>query len=138
MYKLHRLSCLWVAKCFKLELDFGAGILVIPESVFLEKYDYNSQNTSVRLRCYNGSVIKPSGEFCVHVEHQGNIYNICRFVIVKNGSVPLLGRDLIKLLNLKKDFSEAVNSVSVYDNDKKNTTDLNNLLEKYKSLFDNK
>lgn len=89
-----------------MKIDSGAGISV-------ENFkNCTLKDTTVKLRCCEGSILRPEGEFFAAKYKNENFEN-CRFLIVKNGSVPLMGRGLIKLLNIKIDFSEDTNNLNV-------------------------
>lgn len=116
---------------FTMELDSGAGISVIPEATYREKLNAcQLKPTNIRLRTYNGSMITPVGEIQVETEY-GNISANCRFVVIENGTVPLLGRDLMNVFNFK--FGNPISELNNLG-----SMSLEILLEKYKDLFDGK
>lgn len=53
----------------------------------------------LKLSTYEGSVIKPVGEFKAKINYQDNIY-FCNIIVVKKGVRPLLGRNVIKCLRI--------------------------------------
>lgn len=113
-----------------MELDSGAGISVIPEAVYYSKFkDCKLNATNVRLKTYDGNVIAPLGEIFVTARY-ADISAKSRLIVIRNGSTPLLGRDLMSVFNFKiKKHEENVNTLS-------SDFDLDFLLEKYKDLFD--
>lgn len=109
---------------------------MIPEKCFIKFFQqFTLKSTSIILRCYDGTEIVPEGEFHAEVTYGDEHFEKCRFLVVKKGSVPLLGRDLIKLLKMKIDLSEKSIPVNVLNTDV--DEDLKDILTKYKELFNN-
>ncbi|KAF2901747.1 hypothetical protein ILUMI_04444, partial [Ignelater luminosus] len=84
----------------------GARLSLLPERVYL-KHLKNCKllSTSVRLKTYDGKVVIPVGEIEVNITYN-DMTKQCKLIIVKNGNVPLCGRDLIELFNLKVTSSD--------------------------------
>lgn len=51
-------------------------------------------------KSYNNSVIKRLGEIEVSVSHNNINFENFKFLVVEGGEISLLGKDLIKLLNM--------------------------------------
>lgn len=129
---------------FKMEVDTGAGLSCMPLEIY-EKHFKNVplSDTQIKLKTYNGSIIKPKGKICLRVSLQG-LTKECDLIIVEKGCRLLLGRDLLKSFEIdlskqfkgdsvKKDvknFVLDVNSVDV-------NSELIRLLEKFEDLFKN-
>lgn len=113
-----------------MELDSGAGISVIPEAIYLSDFqNCKIKDTQLRLKTYDGNIITPVGEIFVKAQY-GDISARCRLIIIKNGSTPLLGRDLMNIFKfqIKADLRNINNIQAVSSLDK--------LLGEYKNLFD--
>ncbi|XP_046742894.1 uncharacterized protein LOC124409358 [Diprion similis] len=113
-------------KPVRAEIDSGAGRSVMSERIYKEKFkDCKLVSTKVRLRMYDGSIIVPEGQIEVGIQYKEKQYK-GSFVIVKQGSRPLVGRDLMKLLGFE------ITTLNVLQNEK----DLQVLLKEHSSLFD--
>ncbi|XP_045463872.1 uncharacterized protein K02A2.6-like [Harmonia axyridis] len=128
-----QISLLVNENLINMELDSGASISVVPESCFNNYFKESKlKSTNIRLKCYDGTEIVPEGEFHTTINYKGQVFEFCRFLVVKKGSVPLLGRDLIKRLNIKIDLADprypTINSLKGKD-------DLKILLSRFKELF---
>lgn len=114
-----------------MELDSGAAVSVLPEHIFKEKFsNCQLKQTLVRLKTYDGSVIIPEGEILVSMKHNNIVKDDCRLIIIKNGSIPLLGRDLMNVFN----FNFCINETSSLHNLDLDP-DLAMLLKEYDDLF---
>lgn len=119
------------------ELDSGAGISVIPDNLYRELFQNNSKllQTRVRLKTYDGSIITPEGEIYVKIKYKDLCIENCRLVVIKNGSIPLVGRDLMKLFNFNiQGIISNINNLS----ENSNNGSLQEILKKYESLFEKK
>lgn len=120
-----------------MEVDSGAGVSVLPESIYFKKFSYSKLNkTPILLKTYNGQVIRPEGEIDVKVTFNSKSKS-CKLIIVKNGSRPLLGRNLIKQFDVNLCNISEVNSVNsgtdAISSDQKYK--LQCLLKEYEVLF---
>ncbi|XP_039314523.1 uncharacterized protein K02A2.6-like [Solenopsis invicta] len=114
-------------KSIAMELDTGAGKSILPEKIFKEKFSHcKLENTKIRLRMYNGSILIPEGQISVNIKCKETVIQ-AQLIVVKKGNRILMGRDLMKLLNIKM---EQINSIKEEDN-------LKALLQEYKELFNN-
>lgn len=98
--------------CFKLELrvneelmefeiDTGASVSVISEKDYEKRLSQvKLERSAVVLKSYDGAIIKPVGQITVNIKN-GNEKHMVRFQVIKNGGRPLLGRDILKKINLK-------------------------------------
>ena len=93
-----------------MELDTGAEVSVIPESVYKSMFG-NKQlvKSSFQLKTYLGDSIPVAGEIEVEVKYQSQIAQAVRFVVVATNGPALIGRDLLKKIRL--DWSQ-INRVS--------------------------
>ncbi|XP_045471780.1 uncharacterized protein K02A2.6-like [Harmonia axyridis] len=128
-----QISLLVNENLINMELDSGASISVVPESCFNNYFKESKlKSTNIRLKCYDGTEIVPEGEFHTTINYKGQVFEFCRFLVVKKGSVPLLGRDLIKRLNIKIYLADprypTINSLKGKD-------DLKILLSRFEELF---
>lgn len=108
-----------------MEIDTGAGKSIIPEKIFLKKFSHcRLEEIKVRLRMYDGTTLIPEGQIRVKIKNKESKVQIY-LIVVKKGNKSLMGRDLMKLLNIK------ITSVhSVEENGS-----LGKLLEEFKDLF---
>ncbi|KAK2575241.1 hypothetical protein KPH14_012756 [Odynerus spinipes] len=110
------------------EIDSGASRSVISESFWQDHLsNYELKKTEAILRFYDGRIIRPVGQVVVDIVH-GHRKIEAALIVVKKGSRPLFGRDLMKRLGFKV---IQVNKVEF-------NSELQRLLEQYEVLFDNK
>lgn len=121
-------------KSLLMEVDSGAGISVIPDTIYKRRFkDCKLKPTYVRVKTYNGGIIVPEGEIYVSIKFQGICKSECRLIVIKNGTIPLLCRDLMNVFNLN--IQGAV--VSNMNNLSKHDNNLHDILKKYNELFKN-
>lgn len=86
----------------------------------------------VKLKTYNGEIIRPVGEVSVSIEYNSKKEQ-CKLLIVENGCRALLGRDLMNLLGIQL---VEISNVTV---EKKGNLEkgINKLLEEFDELFKN-
>lgn len=84
----------------EMELDTGAGVSVIPEKIFKEKFpNVEMKPSDTVLKTYTGQRIKPVGLAEVSVRYQNQSKNL-KLYIVKKVRVTLFGRDWLKHITL--------------------------------------
>ncbi|XP_046742528.1 uncharacterized protein K02A2.6-like [Diprion similis] len=111
-----------------MEIDSGAGKSVIPERFYKEFFSHCIlEETTVKLRMYDGTVMLPIGQIVVKLckngtEAKGSL------VVVKDGCRPLMGRDLMKVLGFY------IASINAVEEDK----EVKALLVQYSCLFESK
>ncbi|MCG8048987.1 MAG: hypothetical protein N0E48_25860, partial [Candidatus Thiodiazotropha endolucinida] len=116
-------------KFLKMELDTGSAISVIPIKTYKQLFSHKPlSQTNTRLKTYTGQIIKPAGTINVSVDYEGQQHNLDLFV-VKNDSPALFGRAWLKYLTL--DW----NSIKFLQTDKSVEENLQDILQKYKSVF---
>lgn len=113
----------------KMEIDSGAGLSVIPESLYKSLLaDVKLNECKKILSNYDESQLKVLGDINVLTEYNEK-KNMCSVVVAKrNGDIALMGRDMMKAFGF---FIAEI--MAVDQNDKINT-----LLKKYEELFDGK
>ncbi|XP_046408462.1 uncharacterized protein LOC124172976 [Ischnura elegans] len=85
-----------------MELDSGAGISVIPKSVYDERFSMcRLKETDIRLRMYDNHIVVPAGEINVQICYNG-IRKLCRLIVVEGGTRSLFGRDLMDAFEIFK------------------------------------
>ena len=116
-------------KLLWMDLDTGAEVSVIPESVYKSIFR-NKQlvKSSFQLKTYLGDSIPVAGEIEVEVKSQSQIAQAVRFVVVTTNGPTLIGRDLLMKIGL--DWSQ-INRAS-------DTLTLPSVLELYKSVFEDR
>lgn len=115
-------------KKLNVEIDTGASRSIIPESIYKKLFsDCKLESTPVRLRMYNGEIILPIGQVWVTLGNKHLKTRGC-LVVVRNGSRPLLGRDLMKRLGFD------ISSLDYVDTSNPATQ----LIKEYSELFDGK
>jgi len=73
---------------------------VLPESVFKDKFcNCELKPTLIRLKTYDGAIIKPIGKVELVVCYK-SIKKKCIFIVVKSDNKPLIGRDIMKEINI--------------------------------------
>lgn len=120
-----------------MEVDSGAGVSVLPESIYFKKFNYcKLNNTSILLKTYNGQIIRPIGEINVTITFNNKIKN-CTLIVVKNGSRPLLGRNLIRELEVNLCNLSEVSSCNLQGNTISSDRHfkLQQILKEYEVLF---
>ncbi|MCG8113098.1 MAG: RNase H-like domain-containing protein [Candidatus Thiodiazotropha taylori] len=116
-------------KFLKMELDTGSAISVIPIKTYKQLFSHKPlSQTNTRLKTYTGQIIKPAGTINVSVDYEGQQHNLDLFV-VKNDSPALFGRAWLKYLTL--DW----NSIKFLQTDKSVEENLQDILQKYNSVF---
>ncbi|XP_050346174.1 uncharacterized protein LOC126770705 [Nymphalis io] len=85
------------------EIDTGSRISAISDQLFNKLFPNKKINTdNLILRCYSGTQIKSLGYINVNVTlNEIKAENLALYVI-ENGSHPLVGRDWMRALNIKK------------------------------------
>lgn len=115
-----------------MEIDSGSRRSMLPEQLYLEKFkEYILHASLTRLKTYEQNIIIPQGEIEVDINYKDNCKR-CKLIIVRNGTTPLLGRDLMHLFDLIV-TDEEIAPVQV--NNVENDLDLNSLIREYDALF---
>ncbi|XP_030586939.1 uncharacterized protein K02A2.6-like [Archocentrus centrarchus] len=84
----------------KMELDTGSALSLISYEDYRDKFpNLKLKHTSVKLKTYTGERITPLGKLKVKVEYEKDKCNLELYVL-KNGGVPLFGRDWLKHIHL--------------------------------------
>ena len=116
-------------KYLKMELVTGSAISVIPIRIYKELFHHKPLSvTKTRLKTYSGQTITPAGIINVSVNYEGQEHNLDLFV-VKNDSPSLFGRAWLKYIKL--DW----NSIKFLQTGKTTDENLQDILNKYKSVF---
>ena len=85
---------------FKMELDTGASVTVIPEEMWEKELgSVPLVESSVTLKSYSGHAIPVVGETTVHVQYQTQQVNL-PIVVTKGKGLALMGRDWLSKLKL--------------------------------------
>lgn len=83
------------------ELDTGSALSLILYEVYRDTFpNLKLKQTTVKLKTYTGERITPLGKLRVKVEHEKSKCNLELYVL-KNGGVPLFGRDTSALTGKK-------------------------------------
>ena len=100
------------------ELDFGAGRSVLSEEIYKSKliHCYLSP-TNIKLKFYDGSIIKPLGKITVQIKYKNKCCK-SEILVMEKGHRPLIGRDLMETLGFQ--ITE-VNSMKINEEDKLNS-----------------
>jgi hypothetical protein len=114
----------------EMEIDSGASISILPEEIVKEKLPHiNINPTILKLRTYDGSIIKPTGEIGVKLKY-GERELCSKLLVVKKGHRALVGRDLMKKLGITiMDISK----IEVESTNKNNKLEL--LINEFEELF---
>ncbi|XP_022165223.1 uncharacterized protein K02A2.6-like, partial [Myzus persicae] len=117
----------------EMEVDSGAGISILPEEVVKEKLPHIHINpTILKLRTYDGSIIKPIGEIEVKLMYgERELYG--KLLVVKKGHRALVGRDLMNKLGITIRGISKIEVESTNKNDK-----LELLINEFEELFEEK
>ncbi|KAL4009353.1 hypothetical protein ACER0C_003205 [Sarotherodon galilaeus] len=84
----------------QMELDTGSALSLISYEDYRNKFpNLKLKHTSVKLKTYTGERITPLGKLKVKVEYEKKKCNLELYVL-KNGGVPLFGRDWLKHIHL--------------------------------------
>ena len=117
-----------------MELDTGSGtVSVLPFSKYQKLYpNVQLEKSTTLLKTYTGEKIKPNGKMQITVKHNGRT-QLLEIYIVKSSGPPLLGRDWLEKIRL--DWQSIKNIVVLQDKRNKTTPGLDELLGKYKDVF---
>ena len=92
-------------------------------------------NSSVKLKLFGGSTLKPLGECKLHVQHKGKKKTL-KFQVVENKCKPLLSADTcekLQLIRLNVSVPESLHQVS--ESPMQNPLSREDLLNKYHEVF---
>ena len=113
----------------KVEIDSGAGKSIMPEDLFQKWFpEKKLHEATTKLKFYDGTIVKPLGQFETSVEYKKTITN-GTFIVVKRGARTLLGRDLMSKLGF---IINHIHHIQGGDEE------LDNLLWSFPELFDGK
>ncbi|XP_060881762.1 uncharacterized protein K02A2.6-like [Metopolophium dirhodum] len=114
-----------------MEVDSGAGISILPEEIVKEKLPHiYIHPTILKLRTYDGSIIKPTGEIEVKLMY-GERELYCKLLVVKKGHRALVGR-----MNKLGITIRGVSKIEVESTNKNNKLEL--LINEFEELFEEK
>lgn len=109
-----------------MEIDTGSAISCISKDTYLRYFQHRKiEPFDLTLKFYDGSRIKPLGVIRPTVKYENKENNLELFII-EGGTVPLLGRHWLTELGVK---------IPVFFNVINGNNNLNNLLDRYKELF---
>lgn len=109
------------------EIDTGSAISAIPKNYFKNHFaNHKLDRYSNVLKAYDGSIIQTDGCFSTYILYKGKRL-IVTFIVIASGCRPLIGRDILRKLNIQ--LSLNVNVLNVEHC-------LDDVLKKYKGLFD--
>ena len=117
---------------FKMELDTGASVTVIPEEMWEKELgSVPLVESSVTLKSYSGHAIPVVGETTVHVQYQTQQVNL-PIVVTKGKGLALMGRDWLS--KLKLDWHQISNIQQANPPKPK----LEDIVQQFPKLFDGK
>ena len=117
---------------FKMELDTGASVTVIPEEMWEKELgSVPLVESSVTLKSYSGHAIPEVGETTVHVQYQTQQVNL-PIVVTKGKGLALMGRDWLS--KLKLDWHQISNIQQANPPKPK----LEDIVQQFPKLFDGK
>ena len=110
-----------------MELDTGAAVSIIPESVQQQLFPHSvCQPTTALLRTYTGEPITVKGTLPVKVEYGSQVYSLKVYVVQGKGP-SLLGRDWLKHIRLNWKEIQMVHSGA--------SEELGRMLKEYECVF---
>ncbi|XP_008180036.1 uncharacterized protein K02A2.6-like [Acyrthosiphon pisum] len=117
----------------EMEVDSGAGISILPVEIVKEKLPHIHINSTVlKLRTYDGSIIKPTGEIEGKLKYgERELYG--KLLVVKKGHRALVGRDLMKKIGIT---IMGISKIEVESTNKNNKLEL--LMNEFEELFEEK
>lgn len=108
------------------EIDTGSAVSVCSERFYKQHFkDSKLKVVDTILKTYDGKTIKPIGVFKANVMYKSKLLE-CNILVIKNGGQPLIGRDILKILDIN-----FINSFDVFPAE----SEVKDLLIKYKELF---
>src|SRR5277367_2683252 len=108
------------------ELDTGSAVSTISEELYRKQFSNQTLlDNDLLLRTYDGSVITPIGKIELNVKYNSQEH-LHPFYIIKNGSLPLIGRDWMEKFKVNWKSCHSVSQLS-----------LQSILNKNKELFGN-
>ena len=120
------------------QLDTGAtcNVLCLDDlSIITQLGDPPMDNSSVKLKLFGGSTLKPLGECKLHVQHKGKKKTV-KFQVVENKCKPLLSADTcekLQLIRLNVSVPESLHQMS--ESPMQNPLSREDLLNKYHEVF---
>ena len=120
------------------QLDTGATCNVLTHrdlSVICQTAQPAIKNTKVKLRLFNGDVMKPLGEVTLNVNREGHEPHFLKFQVVERKSKPLLSAETcenLQLLKINCEPTPQVNSMS----EVKPLLTKEKILQDYKDVFE--
>ena len=120
------------------QLDTGAtcNVLCLDDlSIITQLGDPPMDNSSVKLKLFGGSTLKPLGECKLHVQQKGKKKTL-KFQVVENKCKPLLSADIcekLQLIRLNVSVPESLHQMS--ENPMQNPLSREDLLNKYHEVF---
>lgn len=120
----------------RMELDTGAAVSVIPESLFRSLFlSVALRRASLTLRTYTGEPVKPTGVAFITVQHNGQCQHVPLYVLRHSGP-PLLGRNWLQ--QIKLDWTQVVQGLRNLQHAETASTkpaELQSLLNRYADVF---
>lgn len=86
------------------EVDSGAALSAMSERAYTSMFSHVPiRNTGVLLKAYEGTPIVPVGVVELFLEYRSRTFK-CEFLVIRNGGEPLIGRDILRRLNIGFDM----------------------------------
>ena len=121
------------------QLDTGASCNVISHrdlTVLLQNGSPPLHQSSVKLKMYDGSVMKPLGESCLTAERRGK-YHSLKFQVVNTPNKPPLSAESCEMMGLLQfDVDPPPQSVHVVESTVKTLLTKETILTAYKDVFE--
>ena len=120
------------------QLDTGASCNVISHrdlTVLLQNGSPPLHQSSVKLKMYDGSVMKPLGETCLTAERRGK-YHSLKFQVVNTPNKPLLSAESCEMMGLLQFDVDPPQSVHVVESIVKTLLTKETILTAYKDVFE--
>ena len=120
------------------QLDAGAtcNVLFLDDlSIITQLGDLPMDNSSVKLKLFGGSTLKPVGECKLHVQYKGQRKTL-KFQVIENKCKPLLSAETcekLQLIRLNVSDSESLHQMS--ESPMQNPLSREELLSKYHEVF---
>ncbi|XP_054275642.1 uncharacterized protein K02A2.6-like [Macrosteles quadrilineatus] len=129
-------------KKLKMEVDSGARYTILPEDKFLAlNLGIDLQPSNLNFRAYFNDIVPCKGKAKVTLQYKERSLK-AEVYVVSSGHDPILGRDLIRAFDIELkqiDHDMKTNpKVHLVDGDRKNFQDMNNILNEFASIFEEK
>lgn len=118
------------------KIDTGASLSVLSERAYASHFaSIPLRNTNTILKSYDGTRITPIGRMAATIAYQDNIFD-CDFMVVRNGSVSLIGRNILDQINFQFVIN-AIDSANIdgardeYNDQAASSTSLDTIISRY-------